>query len=254
MDKSFVAALKEIVIKAGELSVIARKKGLIIEGKEDNSPVTNADKEISDYIYTKLKELQPEIPVICEERVVVNLDQDKFFWLVDPIDGTRSYIKNKDTYTVNVALIRDGKAIMGFIYQPPLKKLYFTDENINFCLETNGQKVERTISNQLFTAIVSSNHLSNQTQRYIQANVFSEIIAIPSSIKLCMIAEGTGDVYPKFSDTMEWDIAAGHAIIKAAGGNVLDTNGQEMLYAKPNFLNSHFLACGQRWLFSNKMS
>lgn len=248
MNKELVSLLKEIVVKSGDMSLLARAKGLIIETKKDNSPVTNADKEISKYIYDNLTILTPSIPIICEEQTIVKIDKKSLFWLVDPIDGTRSYIKNKDTYTINIALINDGVPVMGFIYQPPLKKLYFTDENNNFCVEINKKKISTPKINDSFVVVVSSYNISAKTKKYIKENNFSKIIAIPSSIKLCMIAEGVVDVYPKFGQTMEWDIAAGHAILKTAGGEVLDINGLPLLYAKDNFCNPHFVACGQRWL------
>lgn len=258
MNKKFVSALKKIVIEAGNISITAREKGLTVEIKEDNSPVTNADKEISSYIHQKLTELDHLIPVICEERPISKINKEHLFWLVDPIDGTRSYIKNKDTYTINIALIDKGIPVMGFIYQPPLKKLYFTDEENNFCMEFDDKQEVECIKPFLkptiscatddFVAIVSSHNISAKTQEYIKGNNFSQIIAIPSSIKLCMIAEGSGDVYPKFSDTMAWDIAAGHAIIKTAGGEVVDINGQALSYDNEDFRNPHFLAYSKRWV------
>tara|TARA_B110000503_G_C7122378_1_gene403072 strand:+ start:789 stop:1568 length:780 start_codon:yes stop_codon:yes gene_type:complete len=249
MNQELVIAIKELITKAGHIALEARKDGIKVEWKEDNSPVTNADKAISQYIFDGLSKLKPEIPIICEERPLVSIDKDKPFWLVDPIDGTRSFISNKDSFTVNIALIDNREAVCGFIYQPTKKMLYFTDENKQFCIEQNGKSITRNIHNQDgFVAIVSSNSFNSVTANYLKENDFIEVISIPSSLKLCLIAEGIGDVFPKFGTTMEWDIAAGHALIKAAGGDIYLLDGGLMLYAKDNFRNSHFIAANKKWL------
>ena len=198
MDERFISNLKDIIIEAGKISISLRDEGLIVKRKKDSSPVTNADIEISNFIYSELTKLDQVIPIICEEQPLKDVLGKEMIWLVDPIDGTRSYIKNMDSFTVNIALIHNQIPIIGLIYQPTSRKLYFT--------------------------VVSSRNFNYKTEKYIQENGFSEIISIPSSIKLCMVAEGSADVYPKFGSTMEWDTAAGHALIRAAGGAVIDNN------------------------------
>lgn len=248
MDQYFIPNLKETIIQAGEIAVNLREKGLTIERKKDYSPVTNADIQVSDFIYKKLTKLDPNIPVICEERPLKNILKDSMFWLVDPIDGTKSYIRNMDSFTVNIALISNQVPKVGLIYQPALKKLYFTDDEGNFCAEQNGHKVrEIKREDDSFIAVVSSRNFNEKTENYIRNNPFSEIIAVPSSIKLCMVAEGSADIYPKFGPTMEWDIAAGHALVNAAGGIIIDqTSNQSLLYGKTGFKNSEFLAFNDR--------
>lgn len=249
MDRALISYLKDVIIGAGEIALQAREKGLAVEYKEDHSPVTNADKEISDYIYSGISSLPSGFPVICEERALTNIDTNSSFWLIDPIDGTRSFIKNKDSFTVNIALIHNRAPIIGLIYQPTLDRLYYTDHEFNFRAENrSGLNLPLPEEREGFTAIVSSNHFNHKTAEYIKENDFSEVIAIPSSIKLCMLAEGAGDVYPKFGDTMEWDIAAGHAIVSASGGRVTDFDGKDLLYGKPEFANPNFLASSKRWL------
>jgi len=249
MDRALISYLKEVIIRAGDIALQARAKGVAVEYKTDNSPVTGADKEISDYIYSNISSLPSKFPVICEERAIVPIDPSGSFWLIDPIDGTRSFIKNKDSFTVNIALIHNRIPILGLIYQPTLEKLYYTDHEFNYHAENrNGLELPLHEQREGFVAIVSSNHCNHKTAEYIEENDFSEVIAIPSSIKLCMVAEGTGDVYPKFGDTMEWDIAAGHAILSAAGGRVTDLDGKDLLYGKPGFTNPNFLASSKRWL------
>jgi len=248
MDKQLVDKLKLIIKEAGKMALDYREAGLQVEKKKDNSPVTNADKEISYFIYQHLVSLTPDIPVICEEREPVLFDKTKSFWLIDPIDGTRSYISNKDSFTVNMAIVENAQASYGFVYQPMIDRLYYTDENQQFCIEVGGKPAENNIHKQEgFVAIVSSRNFNSKTATYLKNNYFSEIIAIPSSVKLCMIAEGAGDVYPKFGPTMEWDIAAGHALIRAAGGEVIKLNGKVLKYAKEDFENPQFIAVSKKW-------
>ncbi|MDP4709042.1 MAG: 3'(2'),5'-bisphosphate nucleotidase CysQ [Rickettsiaceae bacterium] len=249
MDQDLVIAIKKLITKAGRIALEARENGINVEWKEDNSPVTDADKAISQYIFDGLFKLTPEIPIICEERPLVSIDKDKQFWLVDPIDGTRSFISYKDSFTVNIALVDNRKAVYGFVYQPTKGMLYFTDGNKQFCIEQNGKPLAKKVHNQDgFVAIVSSNNFNSMTSNYLKSNNFVEVISVPSSLKLCLIAEGVGDVYPKFGTTMEWDIAAGHALIIAAGGDIYLPSGELMLYAKENFQNPHFIAANKKWL------
>lgn len=248
MDKQLVDKLKVIIKEAGKMALDYREAGLQVERKNDNSPVTNADKEISSFIYQHLLSLTPDIPVICEEREPVSFDKKKSFWLIDPIDGTRSYISKKDSFTVNMAIVENTQASYGFVYQPTIDRLYYTDERQQFRIEAGGKPAENNIHEQEgFVAIVSSRTFNNKTATYLKTNDFSEIIAIPSSVKLCMIAEGAGDVYPKFGPTMEWDIAAGHALIRAAGGEIATLNGKILEYAKEGFKNPQFIAVSKKW-------
>jgi len=249
MDKKLILAIKNIIIEAGRIALEVREAGLKIDIKSDASPVTNADKQISQFIFDNLLKLAPNIPIICEERPPIAIDPNGKFWLVDPIDGTKSYIKNKDSFTVNIALIDNKIPKYGFVYQPAKQLLYFTDENRKFCLDKGGESIAKTAHNhEGFVAVVSSHHLSTETSQYLKEQNFAKIIAIPSSIKLCMVAEGAGDVYPKFGPTMEWDIAAGDAIIRAAGGEVRLPSGELMIYAKEKFMNPHFIAANNRWI------
>jgi len=244
MDERFISKLKDIIIEAGRISISLRNEGLTVEHKKDSSPVTNADIEISNFIYSKLTELDPSIPIICEEQPLKDVLGREMIWLVDPIDGTRSYIKNMDSFTVNIALIRNQIPIIGLIYQPTSRKLYFTNHKQEFCLEKNGNILETLKRNDKnFIAVVSSRNFNYKTEKYIQDKGFSEVISIPSSIKRCLIAEGNADVYPRFAPTMEWDTAAGHAIIRASGKEVYQAGKTEPLqYNKTDLLNPWFIA------------
>ncbi|RTK92145.1 MAG: 3'(2'),5'-bisphosphate nucleotidase CysQ [Rickettsiales bacterium] len=249
MDKQLIQYLKTIIIQAGEKSIKARKQGLKIIIKQDNSPVTNVDKEISDFIFEKLTKILPNIPVVCEERTIQNINNQEQFWLIDPIDGTRSYIENSDHFTINIALIINNIVEYGFIYIPITKMLYYTDEHKKLVIEKNNQIIPPNIHQKdEYIAVVSSRNMDILVENYLAENQLNNILSIPSSIKLCLVAESACDVYPKFGNTMEWDIAAGHALIKATGGNVMTLDDFELEYNKPNFLNPSFIAANQRWL------
>ncbi|HJD55800.1 MAG TPA: 3'(2'),5'-bisphosphate nucleotidase CysQ [Rickettsia endosymbiont of Pyrocoelia pectoralis] len=249
MNDNLINSLKELVIDTGKIALEIKKLGILSDTKSDGSVVTNADKEISKVIYEALKALTPEIQIVCEEQPLPKLNGDSF-WLIDPIDGTRSYVNGKSTYTINIGLIENGTPTIGFIYQPETSKLYYTDQNKQLRIEQNFKAISSTFKspNEGFNAVIGYYHSNKTTKEFLNQYSFNKIEAIGSSIKLCMIAEGRADIYPKFGQTMEWDIAAGHALIKASGGNILDINGKEITYGKENFANPHFFACSKNWL------
>jgi len=243
----FILAIKDLIIASGLIALEIRKNDLQIDYKSDKSPVTNADKAISEFIYSNLTLLDNNIPIICEERDYRSITTDKI-WLIDPIDGTKSYIKGEDTYTVNIALIENHIPILGFIYQPSSKKLYYSDKNGKLHIEQDAIAIEPTIftNPQSYKAVISSNNSNSQTNDFLKTHNVSDILPIASSIKFCLIAEGKADLYPKFGDTMEWDVAAGHAIVKAAGGFIKNIHGIELTYcSNDQFLNPHFIAYGK---------
>lgn len=260
--RELIEQLKSIIATAGQIAIAKKQQGLEIFYKSDNSPVTNADKEISNFISLRLKKLTPDIAVICEEQPKDIAITNGTFWLIDPIDGTRSYIKGEATYTVNIGLIDNFRPSFGMIYQPELYKLYYTDHLGNLAIEIAAEgndfqddplfirqemlKQEED-SDIIYKAVVGHHHYNNATKEFLQKHAVTKISAIPSSIKLCLIAEGKGDIYPRFGQTMEWDIAAGHAIINSAGGNIVDSNGNNIIYGKPDFSNPDFFACSNRW-------
>lgn len=251
MDKILIKKIKNLIVEAGDIALKTKQNNLKIEWKSDNTPVTNADKEISLFIFNALSILTPNTAVICEERELVPIDKNKPFWLIDPIDGTRSFIKGKNNFTVNIALVDKQIASYGFIYQPNTERLYFTDENKNFFIEQKGKTIEpKTHTDDGFIAVVSSSHFNRPTKDYLKNNQFSKVLSIPSSLKLCMIAEGAADVFPKFGTTMEWDIAAGDAMIRASGGMLSFGSGEQMIYGKDNFKNPHFIATSKNYLLN----
>ena len=218
--------------------------------KEDESPVTPADLAANKYIVEELKSLTPDIPIVSEENTEEEnkaAAKNGLFWLVDPLDGTKSYIKKTGEFTVNIALINGDKPEGGAIFVPAKKTGYFTAEDGNaYKQEQDGLPVEirvRPEPKEGVIVVASKSHRTPETDEFIsKLPKVKEIVAASSSVKLCLIAEGEADVYPRFGRTMEWDIAAGHAVLQAAGGKVLNTDGSTFVYAKEDFANPFFVA------------
>ena len=218
--------------------------------KGDESPVTPADLAANKYIVERLRELAPEIAIVSEE----NSDADNAkardegtFWLVDPLDGTKSYIKKTGEFTVNIALIENGETTGGAIFVPVKNVGYFTAEDGNaYKQEKDGLPTQirvRPTPECGLTVIASKSHRTDETNDYINGlDKVHEIISASSSLKLCLLAEGGADIYPRFGRTMEWDIAAGHAILKAAGGTVEKIDGTKFVYGKEDLANPYFIA------------
>jgi len=258
--KDWLLLIINAALAAGQNILDVYHSEINVTNKEDNSPLTEADKQAHLTIIKHLK--TTGIPIISEEgeQTLYNIRKDwKQFWLVDPLDGTKEFIKRNGEFTVNIALIENGKPTMGVVYIPVTKELYFSDENaykincdnlktenINEII-TSAQQLPIPQSRLNYIIAASRSHLNQDTVKFIEQlkekhkNI--KIINKGSSLKLCLIAEGSVDVYPRFSPTMEWDIAAGHAIINAAGANVIQWNSNSsLLYNKEDLLNPSFIA------------
>ncbi len=239
--------------------VIARGAGAIIMHhfhhgyasgqKEDKSPVTEADIAANAYICKELQALAPHIPIIAEEDETLGEGGHALFWLVDPLDGTRSFVRGEPEFTVNIGLIKDGKPVLGVIYAPPQDLLYFGAAGQGAFRQTGAGKPEpieaRKPASDGLVVVRSKSHANASTAAYLESLHIKEIIPGSSSIKLCKVAEGSADLYPRFGRTMEWDTAAGHAILDAAGGRVETPTGEILRYGKPGFENPHFIAYGK---------
>jgi 3'(2'), 5'-bisphosphate nucleotidase len=233
-----------------------------VELKADNSPVTAADREADEILVECLTSIAPDIPVISEESSPLQeIDPQGCFFLVDPLDGTKEFIHGRDEFTVNVALIDHGTPCFGLVYAPALSKFYVTvarDKAVMAHLDASKPVPDfaqlevvpiatRTADPSALTAAVSRSHMDEQTQAFLDAHGITETHASGSSLKFCALAEGLADVYPRFGRTMEWDTAAGHAVLKAAGGAVLDTEGEPLTYGKRDrgYDNPGFIAWGK---------
>tara|TARA_R110000851_G_scaffold190370_1_gene340737 strand:- start:47834 stop:48622 length:789 start_codon:yes stop_codon:yes gene_type:complete len=230
-----------------------------VEHKNDDSPLTQADKNANEVINEYLKPTQ--IPIISEENRQLDYSERKDWnrcWIVDPLDGTKEFIKRNGEFTVNIALVEKGNPVLGVIYVPVSKELYFTSSDgktsKKIVITSENDSVEEILKNakeikpskaSVVKIVGSRSHLNEETKNFIaeiakQNEV--EIVSKGSSLKFCLVAEGLAQLYPRFAPTMEWDTAAGHAICNAVGISVIDqTTGKNMQYNKPNLLNNYFL-------------
>jgi len=224
----------------------------IVSYKSDDSPLTIADEASHRIIVNSLKELYPDVPIISEEGKGIEYSIRKdytYYWLVDPLDGTKEFINKNGEFTVNIALINGRETMAGFIYAPVLnchyvgiknKEAFKIKDGIRSNLEVNYKNDE-----QSKIAVRSKSHASPEEEAVLEKYNVTDSISVGSSLKFCMVAEGKADIYYRHGPTMEWDTAAGQAILEAAGGQVLKNKGPEpFLYNKEELLNSSFLALG----------
>ena len=241
-SKKIVDDLIDTFLQAGEISLKLRKKGLIKEIKSDNTPVTNGDIEVNNILTRKIKDITPGITIISEEASTNKLNENlKTFWLIDPIDGTSEYIHNKDEFTLNAALIIDNKPEIGVINAPAKERLFYAySPGSSFELK-NKKEIQlncKKITNQgEIKAVSYSNNLKPEILELHNKFKVTEYKKMKSSIKFCVIATGEYDLYVAEPRASEWDIAAGHAILKNAGGEISDFDGNEILYGKKDFKN-----------------
>ena len=240
--KEIVEELINTFLKAGQISLELRNKGLKKEIKSDNTPVSNGDLEVNRIITEKIIKLTPAIPIISEEtsenKTKKNLED---FWLIDPIDGTSDYINNLEEFTINAGLIMNRKPVAGLINAPAKKRMFYSyGENLAFEL-INGNSIKLDNSknfdkNEIKFVSYSNNIKPEIDNIYKKLNV-KKFVRMKSSLKFCVIASGEYDGYVAEPRACEWDIAAGHAILEHSGGNVSDFNGNEILYGKKDFKN-----------------
>jgi len=240
--KKIVEDLVKTFLSAGEVSLKLREKGLIKKIKSDNTPVSNGDLEVNKIITEKIKELSPNIPIVSEEtsenKSEINL---KDFWLIDPIDGTYDYIKNLDEFTINAGLIINNKPIAGLIYAPAKKRMFYSyGENTSYeLIEGQPTKLDcsKNFNKDEIKFVSYSNKIKPEIDEIHKKLNVKRYIRMKSSLKFCVIAAGEYDGYVAEPRACEWDIAAGHAILKNAGGSVTDFNGDEITYGKKDFKN-----------------
>ena len=222
-----------------------------VETKSDDSPVTEADRRAEEVILEGLAELLPSVPVVAEEsadRGEVPRVGDGPFFLVDPLDGTRQFVDRNGEFTVNIGLIEGGRPTLGVIHLPAMNETYWTDGRGGAHRRLRGGNVEaiacRPAGPGGLRVVASRSHQNEETRRYLRSLSIKALVTSGSSLKFCRLAEGAADLYPRLGRTMEWDVAAGHALLVAAGGSVTLLDGRPFGYAKPGFENPHFLARG----------
>ena len=238
--EEIVKNLIEFFFKAGNISIELRNKGLIKNIKKDKTPVTNGDIEVNKIILNNLKKISPNIPIVSEETAENKNKDLNTFWLVDPIDGTYDYINNRDEFTINAGLIVDKKAIAGIIYAPAKDRMFYSyGNNLSYEFKNNEEKLlnnKKTDKNNI-KAVSYSNNLKPEIIEFHRKLGVKEFVKMKSSLKFCVIASGEYQVYVAEPRAHEWDIAAGHAILKNSGGVITDFNGKEILYGKDEFKN-----------------
>lgn len=241
------------VYEAGALVMRVYASDFQIDTKVDNSPVTLADQMAEALITQALHRLTPDIPVVGEEAASAGLvasEDASCFWLVDPLDGTREFVQRNGEFTVNIALIDQGRPVLGLVLLPALGRLYGGAVGLGSWVETNARRQAihcRAMPREGLSVLASRSHGDEAAlQAFLAGRPVAQTVYAGSSLKLCLLAEGKADVYPRFGRTMEWDIAAGQAVLDAAGGSVECLDGSPFVYGKPGFENPHFVAWGQR--------
>ena len=247
-ENDWLNIAKEAAKKAGEKILQIYGNEFSVSYKEDKSPLTIADQKSNDIIESYL--LKTKIPILSEEGKLTEYKDRKnwkLLWIVDPLDGTKEFVKRNGEFTVNIALVKNGKPILGVIFVPVKGWLYYGSSNGSF-REINKKKVKLPLDNKSinFKVVGSRSHQSPETKEYFEdirkrkKNV--EIVSMGSSLKICLVAEGSADVYPRFAPTMEWDTAAGHAIANYAGKKLIDLKTKiEMTYNRPILTNNWFI-------------
>jgi len=225
-----------------------------VEYKDDSSPLTLADKASNRVIEEGLRQHFPQIPILSEEGKDVPYEvrsQWQRFWLVDPLDGTKEFIKRNGEFTVNIALIEEGKPVAGVVYVPAQDKLYRGEAGQGAWIQ-QGTDDPQQIHVRLpdldkgLTVVMSRSHPSSELEQYLKGIKVADSLPVGSSLKLCVVAEGKADIYPRLGPTMEWDTAAGHAVVEAAGGTIRSPEGEPLRYNKRNLLNTYFVCSGHR--------
>ncbi|MCM8526610.1 MAG: 3'(2'),5'-bisphosphate nucleotidase CysQ [Lentisphaeraceae bacterium] len=245
-----IEEIERVAVMAGKVVMAVYEKDFDVDFKEDESPLTEADLKANEIICRELKSLYSEIPILSEENKQIPYEARKGwnkFWLVDPVDGTKEFIKKNGEFTVNIALIENGNPVLGVVYAPALEDLYSGE--IKKGASKNGKPLPLTVNSspeERLTVVASRSHLSRETEDFIEAlktntkNI--ETISKGSSLKLCLVAEGEADYYPRLAPTMEWDTAAAHAVCLGAGKKVYrHDNSEDLTYNKENLLNPWFI-------------
>jgi 3'(2'), 5'-bisphosphate nucleotidase len=221
-----------------------------VNSKADKSPVTLADVRAEAIILAALRSLTPEIPIVAEEAVAAGEVPavSEQFWLVDPLDGTKEFISRNGEFTVNIALVRQGVPVMGVVFAPALNRLFAGAQGAGAFLEdaTGRRPIHcRVAPPEGLTVVASRSHGDAAAlDAFLAGRKVASLVNSGSSLKLCLVAAGEADLYPRLGRTMEWDIAAGHAVLLAAGGGVTDISGKILAYGKAGFENPHFVAAG----------
>lgn len=243
-------ALVPIVRAAGAVVMDLYRTDFAVRGKDDASPVTEADERAEALIVPALETLLPGVPVVAEEAVAAGRLPafGRRFWLVDPLDGTKEFIGRNGEFTVNIALVEDDEPVLGTVFAPAIERLFLGATGVGAFVEQDGHRRPircRAVAPAGLTVVASRSHGDAAAlDAFLGGRRVAALTNAGSSLKLCLVAAGEADLYPRLGRTMEWDIAAGHAVLAAAGGRVLTLAGEPLRYGKPGLDNPHFVASG----------
>ena len=246
-------ALRPVAYEAGQriMAIYAMGQDMPSSAKGDGSPVTLADQAAEAIILEGLQRIAPHIAVISEENAASHhLAPPSQFFLVDPLDGTKEFLKRdgKGAFTVNIALIEQGVPVAGLVYAPALDRMFTGAVRLGAQESSKGRTqamTTRAPSTGGLIAVASESHRDDQTNAWLNTHPIAQTTAIGSSLKFCLLAAGQADVYPRFSPTMEWDTAAGDAVLRSAGGVVTHADARIFEYGKPGYRNGAFVAWGR---------
>jgi 3'(2'), 5'-bisphosphate nucleotidase len=244
--------------RAGGAIMVVYATDFAVRAKADASPVTVADETAEKIILADLAAIAPDIPVVAEEAVAagrVPVIAERFF-LVDPLDGTKEFVARRDEFTVNVALIENGEPVLGVVFAPARRELFWGDVRAGKAghIDADPDGTMPSLGNAItarkpppqgLVAVASRSHRSPETDTFLTNYPITDFRSIGSSLKFCVVAQGQADIYPRIGTTMEWDTAAGQAVLTAAGGRVTTLEGEPFRYGKPGFKNGNFVAWGR---------
>jgi len=260
-DRTILGLIEPLALAAGRRTLEVRRQGVAVEAKADASPVTQADREAEEIILRGLRADFPGVPIVAEEEAASGLSPDAVggaFFLVDPLDGTREFVRGGDDYTVNIALVRGGAPVVGVVYAPARYMLYTGRPGLAEAVTTDADhrpRERRTIAARPartpLTVVASRSHNTPETDAFIARCEPAERVSVGSSLKFCLLAAGEADLYPRFGRTMQWDTAAGDAVLRAAGGRTCALDDAPLPYGPGTcpddapFANPHFIARGR---------
>ncbi|MET3591280.1 3'(2'), 5'-bisphosphate nucleotidase [Mesorhizobium shonense] len=260
-DEAMLGVFERLALDAGREVMRVFHEGCAVDKKSDSSPVTEADRESEKIILAGLRSAYPDIPCVAEEEVAAGIatpDLDGAFFLVDPLDGTKEFVNRRTDFTVNIALVRHGVPEVGVVFAPCTGRFFSGRPGKAEAIEVDGdyrivgrRPIAVRAGGTPLAVVASRSHNTPETDAFIRDLGAAEIVSIGSSLKFCLLAAAEADVYPRFGRTMEWDTAAGDAVLRAAGGMTRTLDGEPLVYGKRNqasdtdFANPHFIATGK---------
>lgn len=260
-DEAMLGVFERLALEAGREVMRVFQEGCAVDKKSDSSPVTEADRESEKIILAGLRAAYPQIPCVAEEEVAAGIatpDLDGAFFLIDPLDGTKEFVNRRTDFTVNIALVRHGVPEVGVVFAPCTGRFFSGRPGRAEAIEVDGdyriagrRPIAVRQGGTPLAVVASRSHNTPETDAFIRDLGAAEIVSVGSSLKFCLLAAAEADVYPRFGRTMEWDTAAGDAVLRAAGGMTRTLDGQPLAYGKRNqagdadFANPHFIATGK---------